>query len=870
MIFRTSLFLALLCTHLSLNAATLTWDGNISTGGLQDGTGNWDTTVTDRWYNAASVPPGYQAWNNANGDTAVFGVGSGAAGTVTLTTAITAGGLTFNTPGSGTYVLSGNTLTLAGTPIIAANAAVDIKSILAGTAGFTKNGTGNLTLSGADGNTLTGKITVSGGTLTTAKSVNVDAINDDIEVTTGGTFVWGANNQIDDAADVIISGGTITFGSRNETIGSYTQTSGGMSSNNNSGIIDIKGTLAISGGNTLTINSRGQWSAHTVDFTGYVGASSTTAVLVLGSDNASTVTRLSVGEGGLKLSGQILKLNRTANSTFKGSELLLGGNVTATGVNSITYNEAVTLGAAAVNQVNMGNATRTWTINGDDTSITTVELAIVGAGGLTKAGTGTLVLGGIDHNTYAGVTTVSAGRLTMKKSAGFNATGDILVNGGTLSWGNSDQIPDTATITVTSGPMFMLGRFNEVFANYVQTGGTGFASGSNNAGVVEITGTATLSGGGTLTVNSGGTMTINQLNATGFSGTLLNIGGNNTSRVTSLTIGPGGMTLSGQNITIAKGPDNNSATLGSELILKGTLTATGNNNFNLTSGSYGVAQINLGTGQRTFAINSGTTTTNLPMVGSGGVIKTGAGILQFNVASTYTGKTTVSGGSLTLAETGSIASSNWIQVDAGAVFNVGSLTSGFTYAPTSGTKIISGSGSITGDLHIGGVAQLRPGTTSDNLDISTAGDGIGTLSISGDLSFDADAPTTVAQLQILNASAADKITIGGDLKLTADTFLSVTFDDDYVPMKDHSWTLIDWAGLLDDTGFLLGTNNRTGRDLDNNEGNLNLPDLTEWGLLWDIGAINDGGSLVVTIVPEPSRALLLGLGFFWLGWRRRR
>src|SRR6218665_2445960 len=130
-----SLFLSLyLGLPFVLSAANLVWDGDLVTEGAQDGTGNWNTTDLNRWL-LGGVP---QAWNNTTNDTAVFGSGSGVAGTIPLTEAITAGGLTFNATGSGTYTLSGNVLTLAGTPMIDASVAAAINSSLAGTAGFTK------------------------------------------------------------------------------------------------------------------------------------------------------------------------------------------------------------------------------------------------------------------------------------------------------------------------------------------------------------------------------------------------------------------------------------------------------------------------------------------------------------------------------------------------------------------------------------------------------------------------------------------------------------------------------------------------------------------------------------------------------------
>ena len=80
-------------------------------------------------------------WNHSNilayesaADEIVFGAGSGAAGPVTIGT-VNANKITFATPGSGNYSLTGGTITLGGTaPAIAVNVDASIGSVLAGMA----------------------------------------------------------------------------------------------------------------------------------------------------------------------------------------------------------------------------------------------------------------------------------------------------------------------------------------------------------------------------------------------------------------------------------------------------------------------------------------------------------------------------------------------------------------------------------------------------------------------------------------------------------------------------------------------------------------------------------------------------------------
>lgn len=141
-------------------AATLTYDANTATTGAQDGAGTgWNTTATNFWNGSGNA-----TWPNTNADEAVFGAGSGAAGTVAVT-AVTTNKITFNAAGSGTYTLSGSSIALSGaTPTITANVDAAIGSQMTGTTGLTKAGSGILTLTGTTNN-YSGGTTVSAGTL---------------------------------------------------------------------------------------------------------------------------------------------------------------------------------------------------------------------------------------------------------------------------------------------------------------------------------------------------------------------------------------------------------------------------------------------------------------------------------------------------------------------------------------------------------------------------------------------------------------------------------------------------------------------------------------------------------------------------------
>src|ERR1043165_2130666 len=99
----------------SASAAILTWDASgLNNPGPTDGSGSWDTTISN-WANAASPAPDVP-WSTGN--TAQFGVANGAAGTVTITDGsgtVSAAGINFNAAGTGNYTIAAagaNTLTL--------------------------------------------------------------------------------------------------------------------------------------------------------------------------------------------------------------------------------------------------------------------------------------------------------------------------------------------------------------------------------------------------------------------------------------------------------------------------------------------------------------------------------------------------------------------------------------------------------------------------------------------------------------------------------------------------------------------------------------------------------------------------------------
>ncbi|WP_050023984.1 autotransporter-associated beta strand repeat-containing protein [Verrucomicrobium sp. BvORR034] len=689
----TSSKLLLLCSALllgmgpsCLRAATLTWDADTGTSGAQDGGGlNW--LDASRWWDGGANV----TWSSGND--AVIGSATGAAGVITLGPGISAVSLTFNAPGSGAYTLTGGTLGLTSGNIVA-NASATIESVLNGTAGLNKSGAGTLTLAGGSANTYAGLTTISEGTVAMGKTSGV-AVTGDVSISGTGKLQWNAAGQVATTSNLTMSAGSIDFGGFDVTLASLTKTNGDILSTARGSII-ITGTLKVSGGTSnsgtaigYTVNTAGASTSYTeagtVDFRGFVGTA-----LQIGSNSTSNVATFAVGTGGLLLDGQTLQMNTTTNASGKGTKILLKGNVTATGVNTILMSGTTNI-AGVAHTIDLDGGVRTFDIASggvlhvnDPNASTALKLIAITNGGITKTGAGTLQFNGTTANTYTGLTTVTAGTLNLNKTANvISIAGNILVNGGTLALMTDNQIADASDLVISSGAVSFGGR-NETVNSITMTGGT-FSTGNTGgvASLVTVTNGVSIGGGAKLTVNSGGTLSANSLSLAGVDipvngavgGNIL-VGGSSTTAVTTLTIGAGGLSMTGQTIQFNSATGTNR---GSRIELNGDFTGTGTNNIALSGTSSGsaIAELSIGSATRTFNVVSGTTNiTGISVVGTGGtLVKTGAGQLALSANNTYTGNTVVKGGTLTLTGTaGRLSATSGLQISGGGTLQIGSGT----------------------------------------------------------------------------------------------------------------------------------------------------------------------------------------------------
>ena len=350
-------FAAAFLAALPARAAILTWDlapGTVGPGdsAITGGTGTWDTT-SGFWTLDGGVND--VAWVNANNDQAVFG---GLAGTVTLGTGITANALTFNSSG---YVITGNTLTLAGTtPTITVGAGLTdtISSILGGgTASLVVAGGGTLTLSAV--NTFTGGTTVNGSTLNLTVGGGSGTVRGPLTINSGSTVNLNAVDALGFTTNVCVSTVNINGGTLNNT----TAGNEGFITN----MVLTGGTISSTGGGAYNFNT---------GFGITTNASSTTSLIsanmVIRGGSLTFNTAVGSAPGGIDLnvtgviSGGANSVTKTGNgtmsigatTTYTGGTTVNGGvlNLTAGGGATGVIRGTATVNSGATLRLSTGDA----------------------------------------------------------------------------------------------------------------------------------------------------------------------------------------------------------------------------------------------------------------------------------------------------------------------------------------------------------------------------------------------------------------------------------------------------------------------------------------------------------------------------------
>ncbi len=447
----------------SLQAAPVTWDGSTD--------GNWNTGG-----NWGGTPP-------ANGDDITFDATSvGVVATTNDIVGLSLTKITLSNPPA-TVSVSGNAFTLTGAGGVgidlntAGNLTVSPTITLGGALSFTVAAgqtltvggitqAGNLlTLNGAGDHNLTGLITGAGGITAAAGTTTISGNNNNnfsgaVNVSNGATLVISDANALGGTAagTTVASGGTLTL-QGGITTAAEALTISGTGVGGNGALRNLSGANTYAGAITLAAASTITSTAGTLSLTNTIDNGGFTATFA-GAGN-TTASGVISGTGGLTKSGAGTLILSGAN-TYTGDTTLNGGTtvinaangigvqsvLSATAIN-VTDNSTLQLGGSFTLGSNAGVTianTKTLTLDSNGNNLT-ISGIIAGAGGLTKAGTGTLTLNGID--TFSGTTTINAGTVVF----GANHTG-----GGAITLGASGTMY-AGSRTLTTSALTVNGNF---------------------------------------------------------------------------------------------------------------------------------------------------------------------------------------------------------------------------------------------------------------------------------------------------------------------------------------------------------------------------------------------------------------------------
>jgi fibronectin-binding autotransporter adhesin len=641
--------------------------------------------------------------------------------------------------------------------------------------------------------------------------------------------------------------------------------------------------------------------------------------LVLGAASGNAFSAVYLNFGTLQIDDTD-KIGAATPVNFAGGTFqVAGGFADDLGGRTFTFNT----GGGFVN-TNGANVTATDLLLAGDSQFTKL-----GAGTLTLAGntasthTGLTVVnaGSLTLGNAGGVNVIGTGGIFLDSSA---ATGAVL-----LTNAANEQIADTATVSLLNDATNAFANWN--LAGFTETVGrveltltSNTSSGSKillNGGTLVVNGDIVFNNNRAASGNSPSFIEITGNQSPGSAGTLDLGGAVRTITVQTNQVGanePG--SDAGIEVAIANGGiiKEGARTLflsGASTYLGGTVINQGmisiNNSAALGADSSGNtltirdaatlqstgANVALGTNQTVSLDGAGAvfdvTGTNVLTIN--GVIsghdcaplnKAGPGRLVVSAANTYLGATHVTGGTFQVGDgtTGSLGGSGVVTVSntgtrlsgSGSIAGSTIIGDGALLAPGVGDAAASNQTltftSVTSSVTLANTAQIQLGVTAaDQIDSSfaawfnnnpslTAADYVaGVNGGAGTIGNWNDTPATGAHDYI---SAAGTLILGSSG--TTDKRIAVALNSPSGLAISSIFNLLDWST----------TSTKDGTSLSGMAGgNFNLPDnlmleALTGGLGWDSSLFDSHGILVV--IPEPSRVLLLMLGFLGLLGRRRR
>ncbi len=711
-----------------------------------------------------------------SGAAAVNFVLSGASNTTfSGTISNTANALNLIKTGAGTQILSGN-LAYTGTTVLS-NGLLQIGD------GSTYNGTWATSLITNNAN-LSFRI----GDGTVSVSAPISGTGPVLIDSPGGTVTYLGSNTY--TGGTLISNGTLQVGN-----GGFTGTlSGGNVTNNGGLVFNRDGTLTltnlISGTGGLTnkgpgVTLLGGANTYMGDTTVNGGTLRLTNGGILGVGSDVTVSadglfgtiatldlnNLNASIGSLTLAGPTASGGSAAPKTT----LVTSGTGTLTVGGDVLYNgdQGNQASSTIAGNLNLGGATRTFTVNGATNSTLGVTANITGAAGngLTKTGGGVLSLGG--SNSFDGNLAINQGTVALNNTNALAGGGTISFGGGTLRYSSNNAADVSSRIFNSSGAISIdTAGQNSSWATSLDS--------SNTNGLAKL-------GAGTLTFTAAN----NYTGDTAIDGGTLAISAANQLSSGGLSIG--NATLLSLSNTYALANTN--------------ITLTGDGTIANLSGRLSVSNIANGGNMLTFS-NTGDIAVTGVISGTGGMTKTGTGTLILEGANTFLGPvflnegafrvsgntagftnvapgvSTVASGASILVEgsvprgrplilngTGVDGQGAWqnlsgTNVQLGAVF----LGSDTRIASLSGTMTLSNT--LTGtnfNLTVGGAGNFVLNALALGVDADIIKDGTGTLTLAGPSDHE-DTTILAGQLNVnnviaLGSSAGGTVTFGDGVKL---------------------------------------------------------------------------------------------------------
>lgn len=705
--------------YVAAGSSIYTWD-NSTSAGIQTGNGTWGTN--NYWTLDGT---NLVAWPGA-GNTAVF-AGSDGAYTITVNGTQNVDSIAFLNDG---YTLTGGTVNLGSkNGINEASGTGTINSVISGTNGIAKYGTGQLTLGGT--NTFTGASTL------TAGKTKITSIN--------GLGATGGSATVNSGA-VLVLDGNLTFASENLNI-------------NGTGVDGSAFRTTTSGDRTctwpgnITLQSASTVSAYTAaSILTLSGVISGGYQLKIGGSGTVVLSGANTYSGGTTISSGTLQVGASA-SLPSATVITIGNNDANNAIFDLNgYNQTIggvveggsTGGTKGI--TNNGSGAATLTVNNSsDYSFSYVVTNAANALNLTKNGTGKLTLSGTNIN-HTGVNTISNGTLTFSDATslanGTSTASFSIASGKTLefyvssthnigsTYASGTVISGTGTLQKTGSGLLALGNQGST-SNKVYMNMTG--------GLIDIQ-AGTLRNGGW----QGGQWTNNKASMNIASGAKFDLWDGNTAYVDALT-GAGNVdqsTFAPGTINMAVGVNNGSGTF------SGTFTESGGHPVALTKNGSGTqiltgnssytggttisdGTLQLGNGG-TSGIITGNVTDNATLVfnrsdnikfsgsisGSGAVTQSGSGIDTLSASNSYSGATTVNSGTLVLQNQSSstsfsIASGTTLEYNLGSDINYTANTSfsgAGTLKKTGSAKAEWTTGAATFSLSSGSLIDVEGGT----------------------------------------------------------------------------------------------------------------------------------------------------------------